>query len=60
MSENSVQLTFERIQVLEILNTDRAAADLVLIGRADASLRGANLTSASGVFAHFVEFTMKR
>ena len=47
----AVELRVEFAQMSEVADADRAAADLVLIGRADAAAGGADLARAAGVFA---------
>ena len=50
----------ERSEVVEILHADRAAADFVFVGRADAASRRADLAGAGGCFAQLIEFAMQR
>ena len=47
-------------QVGEVHQPDRAAADLVLVGRADAAAGGADRALAGGLFAGDVELLMQR
>ncbi len=46
-----VELRVEIVEMGEVANADRAAPDLVLIGRADAAPRRADLARARGVLA---------
>ena len=50
-----VEQRFEIVEVGEVADADRAAPDLVLIGRADAAPRRADLARAAGVLAQRVE-----
>ena len=60
MSEQPVDLGAQGSEVLEIIDADGAAADLVLVGRPDAAPRGADLAGAGGGLAHGVEFAVQR
>ena len=61
MGEQAIDLVVERIRIGEVHQPDRPPRDLVLVGRADAALGGADLGPA-GVprFAMGVEFAMQR
>ena len=50
----------EIVELGEVADADRAAADLVLIGRADAAPGGADLARADGVLAQRVEVAVDR
>ena len=47
----AVELRADVVEAGEVADADRAAADLVLIGRADAAAGGADLARAAGVLA---------
>ena len=55
-----VEQRVEIVEVGEVADADRAAADLVLIGRADAAAGGADLARARCVFAQRVEVAVDR
>ena len=58
--QDAVDLGPQRAEVLEVLHADGAAADLVLVGRADAAPGGADLALAGGGLAHHVELAVQR
>ena len=60
MHENAVHLGTQRVEVLQVLHADGAPAHLVLVGRADASPRRADLALARCSFAHDVELAVQR
>ena len=61
MGQQPLDLAVERGQVGEVHDADGAAADLVLIGGADAALGRADLGAlGGGVLAQGVEFAMQR
>ena len=60
MRQQPVDLVRQRVEIGEIHQPDRAAADLVLIGRADAAPRGADRGDRIGGFAQRIEFAMQR
>ena len=51
----AVELGAEIVEMGEVADADRAAADLVLISRADAAAGGADLARAAGILAQAVE-----
>ncbi len=59
MGADAVELRSERAEMGEVADPDRAAADLVLIGRADAAPRGADLAGPRGVLAQRVEIAVE-
>jgi hypothetical protein len=62
MGEQTVDLGRQRLEIGEIHHPDRAAADLVLVGRADAAPRGADLGAGirRRVLAQRVELAVQR
>ena len=60
MRQQAVDLVRQRIEIGEVHQPDRAAADLVLIGRANAALGGADRADGVGRFAERVELAMQR
>ena len=61
MREQALDLVVERIGLGEVHQPDRAPADLVLVGRADAALGRADLDAVRVAdFAMRVEFAMQR
>ena len=60
MRQQAVDLVRQGVEIGEIHQADGAAADLVLIGRADAAPRGADRGSRVGGFAQRIEFAMQR
>ena len=54
-----VELGAERAEMGEVADPDRAAADLVLIGRADAAPGGADLAGARRILAQRVEIAVE-
>ena len=60
MRQQAVDLLVERAEIGEIHQADRAAADLVLIGRTDAALGGADARAGVGGLAQRVELLMQR
>ena len=56
----AIEQGVEPVEVREVADADGAAADLVLIGRADAAPRGADLAGAAGVLAQRVEVAVDR
>ena len=59
MGAEAVELRAELAEMGEVADPDRAAADLVLIGRADAAPGGADLALAAGVLAQRVEIAVE-
>ena len=59
MGADAVELRAQRAEMGEVADPDRAAADLVLIGRADAAPGGADLARARGVLAQRVEIAVE-
>ena len=59
MRQQTVDLVRQRGKIGEIHQPDRAAADLVLIGRADAAPRGADRGDRIGRFPDRIEFAMQ-
>ena len=59
MGEQALDLAVEAGEILEVGHPG-AAADLVLIGRADAAAGGADLAGAGGILADDVELAMER
>ena len=59
MRQQAVDLGAQRVEIGEIHQADRAAADLVLIGRADAALGGAD-ARCDGILADRFEFAVQR
>src|SRR3546814_5023104 len=55
----AVELGFQLVEVRKVADADRAAADLVFIGGADAASGGADLARAGGGFAQRVEVAVK-
>ncbi len=60
VDENAIDLGAERVQVLQILDADRAAADLVFVSRTDATPGGADLAVTGRRFTDLIEFAMER
>ena len=60
MREQPLDLAVEHLQVGEIHQPDGAAADLVLVGRADAAPGGADRALAGGLLARDVELLVQR
>jgi hypothetical protein len=60
MRQQALDLVRQRIEVGEIHQPDGTATDLVFIGRADASTRGANRGNRVGRLPERIEFTMQR
>ena len=60
MAEDALDLGLERRQVLEVHHPDGAPSDLVLIGRADAALGGADPAVARRGLAQRVELAVER
>ena len=60
MRAQPVQLRIERIQMRQIAHADRAAADLVLISRADTAPGGADFAGAGSGFAQPVQIAVQR
>ncbi len=58
--EDAIDLGTERRRVAQILHADGAAADLVLVGGADAATGGADLAGASGFLADNVKLAVQR
>ena len=58
--EDAVDLGAERRRVAQVLHADGAAADLVLVGGADAAAGGADLAGAGGFLADDVELAVQR
>jgi hypothetical protein len=59
MRQQTIDLVRQRGKIGEIHQPDRAAADLVLVGRADAAPGGADRGDRIGRFPQGVEFTMQ-
>ena len=55
-----VQLRTKIVKVCQIADPDRAAANLVLIGRTDSAPRGADLARAAGIFAQGIKIAVER
>ena len=55
-----VKLGAQRVKVRQIADPDRAAANLVLIGRADPAPGGADLARAAGIFAQGIKIAVER
>ncbi len=60
VGEQAVEAGLQRRGVAEVGDADRAAADLVLVGRADAAAGGADLGDAGRLLAHPVEVLVQR
>ena len=60
MRAQAVEQRPQVVELGEVADADRAAADLVLVGRADAAPRGADLAGARGVLAQRVEVAVDR
>ena len=60
MGEDALDLRLQARQVLQIHDADRASADLVLIGRTDAALGGADASRAGRGLAQRVELAVQR
>ena len=60
MGAQPIELWSEVVEMGKIADPDRAPADLVFIGGADAAPGGADLALAAGVLAHGVEIAMDR
>ena len=60
MRQQAIDLAVEHRQVGEVHQADRAAADLVLVGRADAAAGGADGALAGGLLARDVELLVQR
>ncbi len=60
MRQQAVDLAVEHLQIGKIHQPDRAAADLVLIGRADAAAGGADRALAGRLLARDVELLVQR
>ena len=60
MRQQALDLGLERARGSQILHADGAAADLVLVGRADAAAGGADLALAGGFLAQLIELAMQR
>jgi hypothetical protein len=56
----AVEQRVEFVEVGEVADADRAAADLVLVGGADAAAGGADLARARGILAQAVEVAVDR
>ena len=59
MGADAVELRPELAEMGEVADPDRAAADLVLIGRADAAPGGADLAGARRILAQRVEIAVE-
>ena len=60
MRQQALDLAVEHLQVGEIHQPDGAAADLVLVSRADAAAGGADGAFAGGALADDVELLVQR
>ena len=60
MGQRALQLGSQRLQVLQVHHADRAAPNLVLIGRADAALRRADGVDAGRRLAQAIQLAMER
>ena len=60
MGAEAVELRAELAEMGEVADPDRAAADLVLISRADAAPGGADLAGAARILAQRVEIAVDR
>ncbi len=58
--EDAIDLGAERRRVAQVLHADGAAADLVLVGGADAAAGRADLAGAGGFLADDVELAVQR
>ena len=58
--EQPLDLAVQHLEVREVHQPDRAAADLVLVGRADAAAGGADGSLAGGLFARNIQLLMQR
>ena len=58
--QHALDLAVEHLHVGEVHQADRAPADLVLVGRADAPPGGADRALAGGALARHVEFLVQR
>ena len=59
MRQQAVDLVRQRVEIGEVHQADGAAADLVLIGRADAAAGGADRGDRVGGFAQGIELAMQ-
>jgi hypothetical protein len=59
MRADAVQLGIQIIEMRQIAHADRAAADLVFIGRADAAPGGADLARACRFLAQAVQIAVE-
>ena len=59
MRQQTIDLVRQRVEIGEIHQPDRAAADLVLVGRSDAAPRGADRGDRVGGFADRIEIAMQ-
>ena len=59
MRQQALDLVRQRVEIGEVHQPDRAAADLVLIGGADAAPRGADRGDGVAGFAQRIEFAMQ-
>ena len=57
--KDPVDLGAQRVEGLEVLHPNSAAAHFVFVGRADATPRGADFTSAGGGLAQLVELAVE-
>jgi len=60
MRTETIELRFEVIEMRQVAHPDRAAADLVLIGRADSAAGGADLAATRGGLTQPVEIAVDR
>ena len=60
MRAEPVELRIQRVEMRQIAHPDRAAADLVLVSRADAAPGGADLAGARRGLAQAVEIAVER
>jgi len=60
MREQAIDLPIQRIGIGEIVDANGAAADLILVGRADAAAGGADARAARGGFARDIQFAVQR
>jgi hypothetical protein len=60
VGQQPLDLGFQRVCVLQVVNPDGPAANLVFIGRADTAAGGADLALARSRFAHAIQLAVQR
>ena len=60
MRQQPVELRPQIVKMRQIAHADRAATDLILVRRTDATARGADLARARGILAQPVEVAVQR